>query len=420
MHVFIPWLMGVALLLSAPAFGSVARQQSLELPSGHEVVADVYGQTGKTRVLWIGPSYGLHDRHKQVARDLATLDVQVWQTDLAEALFLPRGAQTMRDIPAKMVAELIQAVSEKGKYKLLLISGSYGAIPTLRGVHAWQSMQAAQRSILGVVLFSPYLYTHVPNLGEAPRFVEVADATSVPVYIFQAEKNSNRWHQPAMVKQLQRHAPVYTEIMRGVTSLFYKEDKALQTIDRLKSVADKIKKIIPLLSAHAYPLNAVALTKNKTTENKLGLDDKLKPYQGTIQPQPFSLVDVNGKLYSETDFKGKISIINFWASWCPPCVEEIPSLNRLRQKMQGKPFQLISINYAESGERIKLFMKNVAVDFPVLLDPEGKIAADWKVVAFPSTFVIGPDGKIHYGVNAAIHWDTEEVIQQLNALLNKQ
>lgn len=417
MHLFVLWLMGVLLMSSTPAFGLVATQQSLELPSGHEVVVDVYGKAGKIRILWIGPSYGLHARHQQVARDLANMGLQVWQTDLAEALFLPRGAQAMRDIPSKVVAELIQAVSDKGKYKVLIISGSYGTIPSLRGVHAWQASQPGQRSILGVILFSPYLYTHVPNLGEAPQLVEISSATSVPVYIFQAEKNANRGHLPAMVKQLQKHAPVYTEIMQGVTSLFYKEDNAAQTLERLKTVAGKIKKIMPLLSSHQYPLKAVALTKVKLPENKLGLDDRLKPYQGQIKAQAFSLKDVNGKSYSLTDFKGKLSVINFWASWCPPCVEEIPSLNRLRQKMQGKPFHLISINYAEPAERIRLFMKTVAVDFPVLLDTEGKTAANWKVVAFPSTFVIGPDGEIRYGVNAAIHWDTDDVIGSLNALL---
>lgn len=417
MHLLVLWLTGL-LLMSTSAFGAGVGQQSLELPSGHEVVLDVYGKPSKTRILWIGPSYGLHVRHQQVAKDLAELGLQVWQTDLAEALFLPRGAQAMRDIPPRVVAELIQAASEHGKYKVLIISGSYGSIPSLRGVHAWQASQPDRRSILGVVLFSPYLYTTVPNLGAAPQLVEVSSATSIPVYIFQAEKNANRGHLPAMVKQLQKHAPVYTELMQGVTSLFYKEDNTAQTLERLKTVAGKIKKIMPLLASHPYPLKAIALTKVKSTINKLGLDDRLKPYQGQIKAQVFSLKDVNGKTYTLADFKGKVSVINFWASWCPPCVEEIPSLNRLRQKMQGKAFQLISINYAESTEQIKLFMQKVAVDFPVLLDPGGKTAANWKVVAFPSTFVIGPDGQIRYGVNAAIHWDTDDVISQLNLLLN--
>ena len=98
-------------------------------------------------------------------------------------------------------------------------------------------------------------------------------------------------------------------------------------------------------------------------------------------------------------------------------MEEIPSLNRLKQAMQDKSFQLISINYAEPAEKIHDFLTQVNVDFPVLLDPGGKLTGQWKVLAFPSTFVIGPDGNIQFGVNAGIHWDTDEVIQQLKALL---
>ena len=411
------FLFGVLVFSMVPLQLMAAPTISLELPSGHEVDAAVFGKASDIRVLWVGSGFGLHERHKQVAIDLGKQGLQVWQADLTEALFLTRGAQAMRDIPANVVAELIDAVSERGKHKLLVMSGAYGSIPTLRGIRAWQESKPSQRTVIGVVLFSPYLFTQVPNLGEAPKFVEVTRATSVPLYIFQAEKNTNRWHLPEMVKQLKQHAPVYTEFMQGVTSLYYEKDTAPETFAKLKVLAARIKSIIPLLSAHRYPLQAVALPKATSMENKLGLDDKLKPYRGTVQPLAFRLQDINGRVYQESDFKGKISIINFWATWCPPCVEEIPSLNRLRKEFQDKPFQLISINYGESADRIRTFMKKVAVDFPVLLDPEGKTAGQWKVVAFPSTFVIGPDGKISYGVNAAIHWDTHEVIRKLELLL---
>ena len=389
----------------------------MELPSGHEVMANVYGADSNTRVLWIGSGFGLHERHIKVAEDLATMGLQVWQADMVEALFLTRGAEAMRSIPGSVIAELINAVSENGKYRILLVSGAYGSIPTLRGAHAWQESKPKQRTVIGVVLFSPYLFTHVPDVGETPQFVEVSRASSLPIYIFQSEKNTSRWHLSAMVEQLKLHAPVYTEIMQGVTSIFYREDKSPVTLKKLQGIGKRIKSIIPLLASHQYPLTAVPISKEAVVENKLGLDDRLKSYRGSLEPQPFKLADINGKHYQETDFKGKISVINFWATWCPPCVEEIPSLNRLRKRMQGKPFQLISINYGESAERIREFMKKVAVDFPVLLDPEGKTAGQWKVVAFPSTFIIGPDGKLRYGVNAAIHWDTDEVIQQLELLL---
>jgi len=87
--------------------------------------------------------------------------------------------------------------------------------------------------------------------------------------------------------------------------------------------------------------------------------------------------------------------------------------------MQGSAFELISINYAEDQKTILDFMDKVKVEFPVLLDQEGAFANKWNIIAYPSTFVIGKDGKIKYGVNAAIEWDSPEVIAEINALLNE-
>ncbi|MDH5230948.1 MAG: TlpA family protein disulfide reductase [Gammaproteobacteria bacterium] len=395
---------------------ALADQINLELSSGDDISVEVYGTASDIRVLWIGSGFGLNERHHHVAKELGQQGLQVWQTDLIESLFMVRGAEAMREIKPAVVAELIEKLSENGKYKILLVSGTYGAIPTLRGAHAWQATKPKQASIIGAVLFSPMMFTHVPDVGETPEFIAVTKATSIPLYIFQAEKAGNRWHTPVLVEQLNSHAPVYTELLKGVTSLFFPRDEAPQTLEYMKTIATKIKNLIPKLATLKYPLEAIALAGNKT-ENKLGLNDKMKIYRGGLAPMPFSLVDVKGKKHQQTTYKGKVRIINFWATWCPPCVEEIPSLNRLREKMQGKAFELISIDYGESAEQINKFMQQVSVDFPVLLDPDGSTAGQWKVVSFPSTFVIGTDGKIKYGVNAAIHWDTEEVVSKLNALL---
>jgi len=407
-----PLLAAVLLLAFAPVFAS--SQRALVFPDKNEITAEVFGKTSQTRVLWIAPSYGFHPRHRQVAKDLGKLGLEVWQVDLTDALFLTRGANTMRNISPRIVAELIQRLTQ-GNHKLLVISGSYGSIPTLRGVQYWQSQQPKKASVIGIVLFSPSLYTQVPPLGQMPDFIPVE--TSVPIYIFQAGKTGNRWHFSEQLQHLQKHTTVYSEIMPGVTSLFYHKDNALATRTALSKIALHIKQRIHLLAADHYALSAPAVSIKTST--KLGIDEKLKPYHGSVQPLAFSLQDIHGRRVHRNHFKGKVTVINFWASWCHPCIKEIPSLNRLRKKMQGKKFELISINYAESAERIRHFMQQVAVNYPVLLDPEGKTAGKWQVVAFPSTFVIGPDGKIHYGVNAAIHWDTPEVISALNKLLKK-
>jgi peroxiredoxin len=146
------------------------------------------------------------------------------------------------------------------------------------------------------------------------------------------------------------------------------------------------------------------------------LDIKLNAFSGNPKPLPIDLKDAHGKRFNLSDYRGKITVVNFWATWCPPCVQEIPSLNRLREQMKDEPFELISVNYADSPKKILEFMQKVSVEFPVLVDPNGKTAQRWNVLGFPSTFVIGKDGNIQYGVNAAIHWDAPEVINSLKAL----
>jgi peroxiredoxin len=84
--------------------------------------------------------------------------------------------------------------------------------------------------------------------------------------------------------------------------------------------------------------------------------------------------------------------------------------------MKNSNFELLFINYAEEKATITEFLNKVDVKFPVLLDEKGRTAASWNTIALPSTFIIGPDGKIAYGVNAAIEWDSQEVVNTLKKL----
>ena len=94
-------------------------------------------------------------------------------------------------------------------------------------------------------------------------------------------------------------------------------------------------------------------------------------------------------------------------------------LNRLKSKMKDSNFELISINFGEGEAIIKEFLKKVNVEFPVLLDDKGRISGDWNTIVLPSTYVIGPDGKFAYAVNAAIEWDSPEVVDALKKLASQ-
>ena len=406
------------ILLPALAVASPVREATLSLASGEEWTFEVYGRPdASVRVLWIAAAFGLHAAHRQAAAALAERGMEVWLIDLAEALFLPPGVGALRQVPSAPVGETIHRLAKDRD--LVVVSSGYGAVPVLRGIRAWQGRPDNRNDrLLGAILFSPNLFARIPRLGEPPVFVPVIEATSVPLFVFQALRNGNRWHLPALLARLERHAPVYVQPLPGVTSLFYDRDTAPETRAALAALPVRFEQAVQRLRDHPVPRTALPLpAQARITTRDSGLDDRLRPYRGRVRPAPFTLADLTGKPYTLDDFRGRVTVLNFWASWCPPCVEEIPSLNRLRQAFAGRPFRLISVNYAEPPERVRAFLERVQVDFPVLLDTDGRTAARWQVVAFPSTFVIAPDGAIRYGANAAIAWDDPDVIRALEALL---
>lgn len=427
------------LLIATPALSAqiadtvqISTPQTLVTASGEELNFEVFPSTNSDaalRVFWIAPSFGIDPRHRQTAAALANQSLEVWLIDLPDALFMTKGVTSIRDIPGSLVAELITIIGKHNNdpADVLLISNTYGAIPALRGIHAWQSQTTKPARLLGAVFFSPSFFSHVPELGIAPSFIPELTTTNAPLYIFQAANNSNRWHLPAVLDELQ-HATVYVELLKNTMSVFYEKDRAPDSLRNFQQAPRMILRAIRQLRQHEIPPTPLApsteeiplSTRAENPPPHTGLNTQLKTYTSSASPQPIRLHDTAGRLFDIQDYRGKVTLINFWASWCPPCVEEIPSLNRLKHAMKGKPFQLISINYAETAEEIRSFLKKVNVDFPVLVDPGGQLTGQWKVLAFPSTFVIGPDGNIKLGVNAAIHWDSEEVIQALDALLENK
>ena len=370
--------------------------------------------------LWLAPGFGFNPRHFQVAERLAKAGMEAWMVDIADSLFLPHNSDSMRKLDAKYVRDIINYAHKKTGKNIIIISQSYGAIPALKGIREWQLQRAninqqSKSFVAGAILFSPELYSGVPALGMPPVYEPIVSATNIPIMFYQAEKLNTRWHVTETISKLQdAGSEVYLKMQKGVTALFYHGDKSVTTKKRLTTVHREIisdYKLLQLTAVNKLPLPL------KSRDGKVGrLDYKLKKYKGKAVPIPIDLKDSDNKRFVRDDYKGKVTVVNFWATWCPPCIKEIPSLNRLREAMKAEAFELISINYAENPEKIKTFLKRVNVEFPVLLDETGEVSSKWNVLVFPSTFVIGPDGKFKFGVNAAIEWDSPEVIQELKNL----
>lgn len=420
-HLFL--LLGIA-FIHAFAHGS----ESLDVEVFDQTLSITrYPAEGKHLIIWVAPGFGGPERAAIMSAELARREVEVWYADLSESLFLPKSSATMRKLDGRYVAGLVEQAHQVTGKQIILLSRSYGAIPVLRGARRWQLRQVQKTKIAhparvekylsGAILFSPELYHGIPSLGLDPVYAPIVSATNLPIMLYQAGNRGNRWQLHEIVERLQKSGSwVSVKVLAGVTGVFYKGDSAAATTEIQRQLPDELVKIAGLLTKIPTSLKTPELPEPEAPVG-LGLDIELKPFKGNPMPLPMDLYDVRGQRFQRSDYRGKVTVINFWASWCKPCVEEIPALNRLQELMKDQPFELVSVNYAEDKQHIYGFMNRVKVDFPVLLDSDGRVAAQWNTLVFPSTFVIGPDGRIIYGVNGAIHWDAPSVVNQLNNLI---
>lgn len=144
--------------------------------------------------------------------------------------------------------------------------------------------------------------------------------------------------------------------------------------------------------------------------------EALKPWRGGPAPA-LELNDLGGAGHRLADYSGKVVLVNFWATWCEPCRAEMPSLERLRQSMRGRPFEVLAVNVGESGRVAGDFARKIQVGFTILLDREGRTTRSWGARVLPASFVIGPDGEIQYSYLGELDWSGNEVRSRIEALL---
>src|SRR6266545_803883 len=122
-------------------------------------------------------------------------------------------------------------------------------------------------------------------------------------------------------------------------------------------------------------------------------------------PMPaFTLPDPAGKKVSLKDFRGRIVMLNFWASWCVPCREEMPAMEHLYQEFRDKGFVILSVNVRDKREDALAFIKNLGVSYPVVFDPTGRWMLRYRAWGLPNTYLIGPEGEELARMRAHADW----------------
>ncbi len=124
---------------------------------------------------------------------------------------------------------------------------------------------------------------------------------------------------------------------------------------------------------------------------------------------------------SLSDYKGKVILLNFWATWCAPCREEMPAMQRLWQRYREQGFVIVAVA-ADRGDRkpVISFVDKLALSYPVLLDPEGDVRNRYEVVGLPMSYLIGRDGKISGRVIGIREWDSPEADAVVTMLLAQE
>jgi peroxiredoxin len=157
----------------------------------------------------------------------------------------------------------------------------------------------------------------------------------------------------------------------------------------------------------------------QTKDSSLNLSGS--PPLGKSVPAPdFTLPDLDGKMVSLADYRGKVVLLNIWATWCPPCVEEMPSMEKLYQELKDEGFEILAVSVDASGaEAVTPFMKKHKLSFPALTDTEGAVKDLYQATGVPESFIIDKDGIIVEKIIGPRNWVVTGAISFFRNLIQK-
>jgi len=141
-------------------------------------------------------------------------------------------------------------------------------------------------------------------------------------------------------------------------------------------------------------------------------------HRGPRLAPDFAVPDLSGQAVRLSALRGKVVLLNLWTTWCPPCREEMPSMERLYERLRDRDFQLLAVSQDEDGKRVvEPFVKEMRLSFPVLVDPDHQVGDRYGVWGYPETFVIDRTGHVVERVIGPRDWASPEEVASLEALI---
>ncbi|MES9830996.1 MAG: TlpA disulfide reductase family protein [Candidatus Thiodiazotropha sp. DIVDIV] len=138
------------------------------------------------------------------------------------------------------------------------------------------------------------------------------------------------------------------------------------------------------------------------------------------QSDNIELFDIANNKHSLSGLNGNVVLVNFWASWCPPCIEEMPSMTRLVESISSDRLVVLAVNVKEKRARVERIASRLELNFPVLLDHKKVVADAWGVKVYPSSYLIDSVGRMRFKAIGPVEWDSDEVVAQIKQLLAEE
>ena len=135
------------------------------------------------------------------------------------------------------------------------------------------------------------------------------------------------------------------------------------------------------------------------------------------QAPDFKIVGDDGKTYTRSDFGGKLLVLNFWASWCAPCVQEVPSLEAFQHVLGPEGVVVLGVSIDTSQKRYEQFLRRFRVDFPTARDPEANISSSYGTFQIPETYLIDSTGKVREKIISNQNWVDPQFVERVKAML---
>jgi peroxiredoxin len=180
----------------------------------------------------------------------------------------------------------------------------------------------------------------------------------------------------------------------------------------------KVKLLLPLLAIVFSFSFLLSCSSGDDPPEGSSKSSQCKPEVGYMAPGFTLEMMKERRVVNLSDYKGKVVLLNFWASWCFPCREEMPSMQELYQIFKDRDFEILAVNLDKFGEeKVFSFVSNYGLTFPILLDKELKTALSYEVRNIPTTYVIDKNGIIKEKIIGGVRWTQPEFVNKIETLM---